>query len=139
MSTHIHLIYECYYYFIGYQLPTDTDSVRETTSQMSNEDRVYSILRSHYGTISQSLQDPVSIARRLCGEKIIPEETLAAVESTKLSPVEKTAVLLKSIRAAVHTNYHSLWIFGSVLQKFTDNCSLGRSVIVDYGKYNNYY
>ena len=114
------------------------DSVQDiAASQMSNEDRVYSILRSHYGTISQSLQDPVSVARQLYGEKIIPEETLAAVESTKLSPVEKTAVLLKSIRAAVHTNYHSLWIFGSVLQKFIDNCSLGKLVIVDYGKYNN--
>ena len=103
---------------------------------MSNEDRVYSILCSHYGTISQSLQDPVSVARRLCGEKIIPEETLAAVESTELSPVEKTAVLLKSIRAAVHTNYHNLWIFGSVLKKIASNLSLGKLIIVDYGKYS---
>ena len=109
---------------------------------MSNEDRVYSILRSHYGTISQSLQDPVSVARQLCGEKIISEETLAAVESTKLSPVEKTAVLLKSIRAAVHSNYHNLWIFGSILKKIAGNLSLGKLIIVDYGKYSfncNYY
>ena len=121
---------------IGYQLPTDTDSVQEDeSSQISIENCVYNILRCHYGTISQSLQDLVSVARLLYGEKIIPEETLAAVESTKLLEIEKTAVLLKSIRAAVHTNYHSLLVFGSVLQKFIDNLSLGKSLINDYGKY----
>ena len=101
---------------------------------MSNEDCVYSILHSHYGAISRSLQDPVSVARRLCGEKIIPEETLAAIKSTELSPVEKTAVLLKSIRAAVHSNYHNLWIFGSVLQLVRGNEKLGYTIGKSYSK-----
>ena len=114
---------------------TPVDSAQVVKSQISNADHVCNILCTHYGTISQSLQDPVEVARLLFEKQIIPKETLTAVESTKLSPVEKKAVLLKSIRAAVHINYQNLWIFGSILQKITGNFSLGKSIITDYGKY----
>ena len=84
-------------YFIDYQLPTDTNSVQEVTSQMSNDDHVYSILRSHYGTIS--LQDPV---RELYGEKI---ETLAAVESVLLISILYSGTEIRYINYDMYSIY----------------------------------
>ena len=123
---------------LGQQLSTDTslDSVQETVpkyDEMSKEDCASDILRCHYGSVSQSLQDPVSVARLLHGEKTISQDTLTSVESTRRSPVEKRTILLTWVRGAVHTNYCSLWVFGSVLQNVTGNISLGRAILEDNG------
>ena len=94
------------------------------------------ILRSHDPSLSQSLSDPVNVARLLYGEHVITGAILANVESTGQSLSERRKVLLAAVREAVQINYQSLQTFGTVLCKFTGNVRLGKAILSDYGEYS---
>ena len=95
------------------------------------------ILRCHYSTLSQSLQYPVSVAQVLHGEGFISKTTMSTIKTTAQSSSEEKAisVLLRAVRHAVHTNYHNLAVFASVLLRFTDNVRCGKAILKDYGEY----
>ena len=95
-------------------------------AQICLEDYASDILRCHYGTLSQSLQYPIRVAQLLCGERVISKTTFSIMKSTAQSFFEdKPAILLlKAVRHAVHTDYHNLEVFASVLLKFTNNVVL---------------
>ena len=127
---------------IGQTFPDDqttSSTVQEIamTSHSSCEDHASDILRCHYGTLSQSLQYPVGIAELLCGEKVISKTTLSFVKKKQHSQSAEKAiiVLLQAVRHAVHTNYHNLMIFASVLLKFTINVPCGEGILKDCGKH----
>ena len=95
------------------------------------------ILRCHYGTLSQCLKYPVRVAQLLHDEGVISNEVLANVQNKLCSQSEENAlfVLLQAVRHAVHTNYHHLMIFASVLLKFTSNVPCANAILKDCGKY----
>ena len=98
----------------------------EHSDQMSYENCASDILRCHYGTLSQSLQYPVRVAQYLYGEGVISKAIFFIVKYTAESHSigKASLVLLRAIRHAIHTNYHHLMIFASVLLKFTSNALL---------------
>ena len=101
--------------------------------QMSNEDRASDILRTHYSTLSQSLKDPVNIARLLHGENVISEDAVTQVDSAAIK--NRTTVLLGSVRRAIHDNHQHLKVFGRVLQQLTaGNERVGQDILNDYSK-----
>ena len=91
---------------------------------------------SHYASLSQSLDDPVSVGWLLCDhdERILSEETLKNLESTGKSESESRIVLLRAIRGAVHTNYQNLKVFASLLLRFQENVPLAVGILKDYSK-----
>ena len=127
---------------IGQTFPDDqttSDTVQEVamTSHSSCEDHASDILRCHYGTLSQSLQYPVRVAHYLYGEGVITKTRLAIMKYTakSLSTSKALFMLLGAVRHAVHTNYHHLMIFASVLLKFTSNVPCASAILEDCGKY----
>ena len=110
------------------------------SDQMSCEDHASDILRCHYGTLSQSLQYPVRVAQYLYGEGVISKARFAIVKYTakSLSTRKASFILLRAVRHAVHTNYHHLMIFASVLLKFTSNVPCASAILKDCGKYTGY-
>ena len=130
---------------IGQTFPDDQTTVANVqevvmTSYSSHEDHASDILRCHYGTLSQSLQYPVRVAHYLCGEGVISETKFTTVKYTaeSLSTNKALFMLLRAVRHAVHTNYHHLMIFASVLLKFTSNVPCANAILKDYGKYTGY-
>ena len=126
---------------IGQTFPDDQTTIANVqevvmTSYSSHEDHASDILRCHYGTLSQSLQYPVRVAHYLCGEGVISETKFTTVKYTaeSLSTNKALFMLLRAVRHAVHTNYHHLMIFASVLLKFTSNVSCAKAVLKDCGK-----
>ena len=122
------------------------NSVEETSatdhSDFKNpEDYASDILRCHYGTLSQSLQYPISVAQLLHEEQVISQRSLTITKFTAqtFSNEEAIFLLLKAVRHAVHTNYHNLEVFASVLLKFTSNVPCANSILKDCGKYNFMY
>ena len=107
------------------------------TSYSSHEDHASDILRCHYGTLSQSLQHPVGIAHYLYIERVISQTVLAIIKATtqSLSEDKATFLLLKALRHAVHTNYHNLKVFASVLLKQTSNVPCANAIIQDCREY----
>ena len=95
------------------------------------------ILRCHYGTLSQSLRYPVRVAHYLYGEGVITKTRLEIIKHTaeSLSTSKALFMLLGAVRHAVHTNYHHLMIFASVLLKFTSNVTCANAMLEDCGKY----
>ena len=114
-------------------------SVQEIISNgtYSHEHHASDILRRHYGTLSQSLQHPISVAQLLNNERMISRSTLIIVKTTaeSLSDQEAISLLLKAVRHAVHTKYYNLEVFASVLLKQTSNVPCGMAILKDYGKY----
>ena len=108
--------------------------------QINHEDHASDILRCHYGTLSQSLRYPVRVAHYLYGEGVITKATFFIVKYTAKSHSTGKAlfVLLRAVRHAVHTNYHHLMIFASVLLKFTSNVPCANAILKDCGKYIGY-
>ena len=116
----------------GQKFPEDQTTIANVqevvmTGHSSCEDHASDILRCHYGTLSQCLQYPVQIAELLHGEGVISDDTLTISTQPLMS-------LLKAVRGAVHSNYHNLKVFASVLQRFTDNIQLGDVIMNDYSK-----
>ena len=91
------------------------------TSYSSHEDHASDILRCHYGTLSQSLRYPVRVAHYLYGEGVITKTRLAIIKYTakSLSTNKALLMILGAVCHAVHTNYHLMMIFASVLLNFT--------------------
>ena len=126
---------------IGQTFPDDqttSSTVQEVamTSHSSCEDHASDILCCHYGTLSQSFQYPIRVSERLHREGVISRITFNNVKTTAQSFSEEKAIflLLKNVRHAVHTNYHNLVVFASVLLKFTSNVSCAKAILKDYGK-----
>ena len=107
---------------------------------MSLEDHASDILRCHYGTLSQSLRYPISVAQLLHEEQVISQTRLTIVKFTTESFTGEEAIflLLKAIRRAVHSNYYNLKMFISVLLTFSDNVPLANVILKDCGKYMSY-
>ena len=95
------------------------------------------ILRCHYGTLAQSLQYPLRVAQLLCGERVISKTTLAIMENEQWSQSEEKAisVLLRAVRHAVHTNYHNLVVFASVLLRISSNVPCAKAILNNCGEY----
>ena len=95
------------------------------------------ILRCHYGTLSQSLKYPVRIAQLLHDEGVISKEVLANIQEKQCSQSEENAivVLLQAVRHAVHSIYHNLEVFASVLLKQTNNVPCANAIIWDCSEY----
>ena len=95
------------------------------------------ILRCHYGTLSQCLKCPVRVAQLLHNEGVISYKVLANIQDKLCSQSEENAlfVLLQAVRHAVHTNYHNLEVFASVLLKHTSNVPCGNAIIQDCCEY----
>ena len=91
------------------------------------------ILRCHYGTLAQSLQYPLRVAQLLCGERVISKTTLAIMENEQWPQSEEKAisVLLRAVRHAVHTNYHNLVVFASVLLRNSSNVPCAKAILND--------
>ena len=107
------------------------------TSDSSHEDQAGDILRCHYGTLSQSLQYPVRVAHYLYREGVITKTRLAIIKYVVKSPSTTKAlfVLLQAVRHAVHTNYHNLEVFASILLKQTSNVPCANAIIQDCSEY----
>ena len=108
------------------------------SDQMSPEDHASDILRCHYGTLSRSLQYPIRVAQLLCGEGVVTQSTLSIMENDQWpqSAEEKAiSVLLRAVRHAIHSNYHNLAVFASVLLKISSNVPSAKAILMDYGKY----
>ena len=103
-------------------------------SNTSREDCASDILRCHYGTLSQSLQYPVVVARLLYGEKVI-NWSVAEDEQHSQSEEEAILVVLRKVRHAVRTDYRNLLLFANVLLKQTSNVPCGKAILKDCGKY----
>ena len=124
---------------IGQTFPDDqttSSTVQEVamTSPISCEDHASDILRCHYGTLSQSLQYPVTVAQYLYREGVITKNRLAIIKCTVKSG-KALFILLQAVRHAVHTNYHNLEVFASVLLKQTINVPCANAIIQDCRKY----
>ena len=124
---------------IGQTFPDDqttSSTVQEVamTSHSSCEDRASDILRCHYGTLSQSLRYPVRVAQYLYGEGVITKNRLAIIKCTVKSG-KALFILLQAVRHAVHTNYHNLEVFASVLLKQTSNVPCANAIIQDCREY----
>ena len=107
------------------------------SDQMSPEDHASDILRCHYGTLSRSLQYPIRVAQLLCGEGVVTQSTLSIMENEQWPQSEEKAisVLLKAVRHPVHSNYHNLVVFASVLLKLSSNVPCAKAILIDYSKY----
>ena len=104
------------------------------TSHSSRENHASDILCCHYGTLSQSLHCPVRIAHYLFGEGVITRTRLALINYS-LSTGKASVMLLRTVRHAVHMNYHHLIIFASVLLKFPSNVPYANAILEDCGKH----
>ena len=110
------------------------DNVSEVMNdQLNDEDRASDILCHHYGTLSQCFHYSVSVAQLLHGEKLISKAMLSTAQSS--SEDEASFLVLKAVRHAVHTNYHNLVVFASVLLKFTSSVPCANAILEDCGKY----
>ena len=113
-------------------------NVQEIASDhKSHEDQASDILCCHYGTLSQSLQYPVSVARLLHREQVISQTRLTIVKFTAQSFSDDEAIflLLKAIRRAVHNKYHNLEVFANVLLKVTNNIPCANAILEEYSEY----
>ena len=118
---------------------TTSSTVQEIamTSHSFCEDQASDILRCHYGTLSQFLRHPVRVAQYLYGERVITKTRLEIIKYTAKSPSTRKAlfVLLQAVRHAVHTNYHNLEVFASILLKHTSNVPCAKAIIQDCREY----
>ena len=93
-------------------------------------------MRNNYSALSQSITEPVRVAK-LLHEDVISDEALSCVTSTRGSVCDSRAVLLKAVRDAVHSNYKHLELFVTVLKKFSETTHIGDTIFEDYSKCNH--
>ena len=98
-----------------------------------NEGRASDILRNNYSALSQSITEPVCVAKWL-HEEVISDEDLSCVMSTRGSVPDSRAVLLKAVRDAVRSNYKHLELLVTVLRKFSDTAHIGDAIFEEYRK-----
>ena len=90
-------------------------------------------MRNNYSALSQSITEPVRVAR-LLHEEVISDEVLCCVMSTRGSLTDCRAVLLKAVRDAVHSNYKHLELFVTVLRKFSETAHIGDVIFEEYSE-----
>ena len=119
--------------YIDEEIPQDDDStvVQPHGVAGSNEDRASDILRNSYSALSQSITEPVRVAKWL-HEEVISDDALFCVMSTRGSVSDSRAVLLKAVRDAVHSNYKHLELFVTVLRKFSETAYIGDTILEEY-------
>ena len=93
-----------------------------------------SIFDKHHSVLSESLSDPINVARLLYENKVISQQLLSKVEADDLSLAGQRQILLNAIKEAVKTNHIHLQTFAIVLGKFRHNAKLGDDILKDYGK-----
>ena len=104
---------------------------------MSNEDCASEILQCHYGSLSQSLCEPVRVAQILRKEKVISDVTLITIECIEvIESAEQRTVLLGAIRGAVLKKHTNLYVLAHVMQFFPQNSQLAMLILKDCGKCN---
>ena len=118
------------------KFPEDDDISTIPQNTCSHQQSASDVLRCHYGTLSKSLHDPISVGWLLCEQDpmIISEETLTSVEFIRKCESERRVVLLGAVRCAVHSNSNNLEIFVNVLLKFSENVLLAKVIWNDYSK-----
>ncbi|XP_019860370.1 PREDICTED: uncharacterized protein LOC109588674 [Amphimedon queenslandica] len=118
------------------KIPQQDDSrvVRPHEVVGGNEGRASDILRNNYSALSQSITEPVCVAR-LLHEEVISDEALSCVMSIRGSYSDSRAVLLKAVRDAVHSNYKHLELFVTVLRKFSETAHIGDTILEEYKHY----
>ena len=87
--------------------------------------------------MSQSLCDPVSIARLLYGEHMLTQEAVSRVVSASPSIPNQREALLTGVKEAVQTDPKSLHTFANVLCTISTNVSLGQAILDDISEYHN--
>ena len=92
------------------------------------------VFKNHYFFLSQSLADPVNVARVLYGERVITEPVMTNVESARPSLSKQREILLAAIKEAIKIDYRVLQTFASVLCKFTVNVKIGTAILEDYSE-----
>ena len=102
-----------------------------------NEGRASDILRNNYSALSQSITEPVRVAKWL-HEEVISDEDLSCVMSTRGSVPDSRAVLLKAVRDAVRSNYKHLELLVTVLRKFSDTAHIGDTIFEEYRKLKSF-
>ena len=108
-------------------------------SHCSCEDHASDILRCHYGTLSQSLQYPISIGQQLYEERVITWTDFSIAKNKQYSLSEKKALLLRAVRQAVHTNYYNLEVFASVLLEVPGNVSCASAILNDCREFEHHF
>ena len=128
--------YLLYGILIVESMPKEEDPVVQLFTQevgSGNEDCASDILRNNYSALSQSITEPVRVAR-LLHEEVISDEALSCVMSTRGSVSDSRAVLLKAVRDAVHSNYKHLELLVTVLRKFSETAHIGDTIFEEYSK-----
>ena len=78
------------------------------------------VLRRFYSDVQRAITDPIAVASLLHQEDVVGEVLLDEVSpSNKVSPVEKTASIMRHVEAAIRVDPKSFWVFLSVLDQFT--------------------
>ena len=93
-----------------------------------------SIFDKYNPVLSESLSDPINVARLLYENKVISQQLLSKVEADDLSLAGQRQVLLNAIKEAIKANHIHLQIFAIVLGKFSHNAKFGDDILKDYGK-----
>ena len=119
------------------KIPPEVDStVQPQEVAGGNEDRASHILRNNYSALSQSISEPVCVAK-LLHKEVISDEALSCVMSIRASVSDSRAVLLKAVRDAVRSNYKHLELFVSVLRKFSETAHIGDTIFKEYSELNS--
>ena len=79
--------------------------------------------RFYYDTQNAIAQNVVGIAALLYQEGVVPEEIDDEAGLPK-PPAERSATIMRNVRAAVKTNPQNFWVLVTVLEKFPVTASL---------------
>ena len=94
------------------------------------------IFDKHHSLLSESLSDPVSVARLLNAERVIPTQVMNSVAAESRSILNQRQILLPALREAIQANHTCLQSFAIVLLKVTGNVQLGQVILSNYGEYS---
>ena len=94
-----------------------------------------SIFDIHRSLLSESLSDPVRVARLLNAERVISTQVVISVEDESRSILNQRQILLSALREAIQANHTCLQSFAIVLLKVTGNVQLGQVILSNYGEY----
>ena len=131
------IIVNFYFVIIEEEIPHDISGAVVQPQEVvgGNEDRAIDILRNNYSALSQSITEPVRVAK-LLHKEVISDEALSCVMSTRGSVSDIRAALLKAVRDAVHSNYKYLELFVTVLRKFSGTAHIGDTIFEEYSEWN---
>ena len=94
-----------------------------------------SIFDKHHSLLSESLSDPVSVARLLNAERVISSQVVNSVEAESRSTLNQRRILLSALKEAIQANHTCLQSLAIVLLKVTGNVQLGQVILSNYGEY----